>query len=156
MVRTTEWPDFEGGFVAVEQRLSVNEDGDPTYQYSRQSKATQLYHEAFCLEKHARPAGGEAVLNGSIAAWICEVGDEDTPLDLESAPPQYPGAFMNGSTDHVAAHPSRSAPPLPPPAQRGRARPHYCRLPAGSSECVRWSPRAVSTHLKTRAATPTP
>ncbi|MCW6029741.1 hypothetical protein K4043_17125 [Stenotrophomonas sp. SRS1] len=104
MVRTTEWPDFEGGFVAVEQRLLMNEDGNPTYQYSRQSKATQLYHEAFCLEKNARPAGGEAVLKGSLAAWICELGDEDKALDPEVATHQYPGALMDRSTDYVFAN----------------------------------------------------
>ncbi|MEN5039220.1 hypothetical protein ABE424_03430 [Stenotrophomonas sp. TWI1149] len=104
MVRTTEWPDFEGGFVAVEQRLLINEDGDPTYQYSRQSKATQLYHEAFCLEKNAQPAGGEAVLKGSIAAWICELGDENKALDPEVATPQNPGTFMDRSTDYVFAN----------------------------------------------------
>jgi len=104
MVRTTQWPDFEGGFVAVEQRLLMNEDGNPTYQYSRQSKATQLYHEAFCLEKNARPAGGEAELKGSIAAWICELSDEDKALDAEVAAPQYPGPLMDRSTDYVFAN----------------------------------------------------
>ena len=48
-----EWPDFQGGLVCLKQRLVMNEDGNPTYQDSRQNKATQLYHEAFCLEKNA-------------------------------------------------------------------------------------------------------
>ncbi|WP_457322168.1 hypothetical protein, partial [Stenotrophomonas sp. P5_B8] len=45
LIRASEWPDFQGGLVAVEQRLVMNEDGNPTYQYSRQSKATQLYQQ---------------------------------------------------------------------------------------------------------------
>ncbi|WP_411850659.1 hypothetical protein ACLB90_17580 [Stenotrophomonas sp. LGBM10] len=92
LIRTSEWPDFEGGLVAVEQRLSMNEDGIPTYRYSRQSKATQLYHEAFCLEKNARPAGGEAVLKGSRAAWICASSDDDEALGPEAAQGGGPGS----------------------------------------------------------------
>lgn len=101
LIRSSEWPDFEGGIVVVEQRLLMNEEGNPTYQYSRQSKATQLYHEAFCLEKNARPAGGEAVLKGSIAAWICASSDGDETLDPKATSPQRPQASP--------AHPDRSS-----------------------------------------------
>lgn len=104
LIRTSEWPDFEGGLVAVEQRLLMNEDGNLTYQHSRQSKATQLYHEAFCLEKNARPAGGEAVLKGSIAAWICELSDRDEALDPEATSPQHPQASTDRSIDYVFAN----------------------------------------------------
>lgn len=104
LIRASEWPDFQGGLVAVEQRLVMNEDGNPTYQYSRQSKATQLYHEAFCLEKNARPAGGEAVLEGSIAAWICELRDGDEVLAPQAASPQHPQSSTGRSSDYVFAN----------------------------------------------------
>lgn len=104
LIRASEWPDFEGGLIAVEQRLQMDEDGNPTYQYSRQNKATQLYHEAFCLEQNARPAEGEAVLKGSVAAWICELRDGDEALDPEASSSQRPQPSTDRSSDYVFAN----------------------------------------------------
>lgn len=113
IVRAAEWPDFAGGLIAVEQRLSVDNDGNPTYQYARQSRATQIYHEAFCLEKNARPAEGEAVLKGSIAAWVCELSDADEALNPKPASPLQPPettTHLNRSSNYVVATaPSGSA-----------------------------------------------
>jgi hypothetical protein len=104
LIRASEWPDFEGGLIAVEQRLQMNEDGNPTYRYSRQNKATQLFHEAFCLEQNARPAHGEAVLKGSVAAWICELRDGHEALDPEANNSQRRQSSTDRSSDYVFAN----------------------------------------------------
>lgn len=46
--RTSSWPDFNGGIVDVTQRLKQDDFGRLSYRYEDQSRATQLYHQAYC------------------------------------------------------------------------------------------------------------
>lgn len=65
IIRTSNWPDLEGGSIAVEQVLRKNGDGSFTYRFSEQSTATQLYHHAFCESDGATPGQSDSILGGS-------------------------------------------------------------------------------------------
>lgn len=65
IIRTSDWPDLEGGSIAVEQVLRRNRDGSFTYRLSEQSTATQRYHHAFCENDGATPHQSDSILSGS-------------------------------------------------------------------------------------------
>lgn len=71
-IKTSEWPDFLGGKIAVEQKLVENSKGEYVYRFSDQSTETQQYHKAFCADLGMDPAMGESITKGeNSAAWHC-------------------------------------------------------------------------------------
>lgn len=112
ILRTSAWPDFDGGLIRVEQKLSINADGNPTYHYNAQDPETQRYHRLYC--DHAgqgfRPmSDGESIFYGGSTGWACS-GDlnaspRDTPAQVNPLSAMFPAA-----ADYVyATAPSGSA-----------------------------------------------
>lgn len=94
VVRSTEWSDFDGGTVRVEQRLSADGSGRLIYRYDEQTEATKLYHQAFCDSMDMVPSLGEGSVDGQGAGWGCSSAATDA-LGTFGHPP--------GSADWVTA-----------------------------------------------------
>ncbi len=113
IVRTTQWPDLEGGSIPVQQRFRPNPDGSLSYVFSDQSTATQLYHHALCEQDGMTASQGEATLSGpdAVGGWSCEQeGDSDFDVsaaerDVTSIPPSG-GTLAVGdrASDYVFAY----------------------------------------------------
>ena len=80
VVMTSEWTDFNGGTMQVEQRLSLDGFGRLIYRYDEQTEATKLYHQAFCETMNMLPSQGEGIMGGPSTGWACttDVFDDDT------------------------------------------------------------------------------
>jgi hypothetical protein len=87
VIRGTEWSDFDGGTVRVEQRLSSDGPGRLIYRYDDQTEATKLYHQAFCDAMDMVPSLGEGVMEGPSAGWGCISTNPDA-LDTFGRPPK--------------------------------------------------------------------
>lgn len=78
VIRRSEWSDFNGGTVQVEQRLSPDGSGRLIYRYAEQTEATKLYHQAFCEALDMEPSPGEGIIDGPATGWACS---RPTPFD---------------------------------------------------------------------------
>lgn len=87
VIRSTEWSDFNGGMVRVEQRLVPDGSGLLIYRYDEQTKATKLYHQAFCESMDMVPSSGEGIVDGPGAGWACTRIRTDDP-DTANPPPK--------------------------------------------------------------------
>lgn len=106
--RTSEWPNFEGTAIPVEQKLTVNPDGDLRYDYHAQSPETQAYHRALCAEQGLDAATeGESIFSTDSAGWHCIHVIEYLP---GTAPPSAPTARMTAQPSHAADHSYATAP----------------------------------------------
>ncbi len=84
-IKTSEWPDFLGGKIVVEQKLIENSKGEFVYRFSDQSTETQQYHRAFCADLGMDPAMGEAITKGEgSAAWHCSDEQPSSDSNLRS------------------------------------------------------------------------
>lgn len=72
VLKTIEWPDFNGGTVEIEQRLVPSADGGLIYAYELQSNVTKLYHLALCEISGMQPSSGQSTTYGDGAGWTCE------------------------------------------------------------------------------------
>lgn len=79
--RTSSWPDFNGGIVDVTQRLKQDDFGRLSYRYEDQSRATQLYHQAYCESVEMTPSSGTMTLSGPSTGWSCYSDDPAPPAD---------------------------------------------------------------------------
>ncbi|HDS1037570.1 TPA: hypothetical protein QDZ42_000854 [Stenotrophomonas maltophilia] len=87
-INASEWPDFLGGTMVVEQKLIENSKGEFVYRFSDQSADTQQYHQAFCADLGMDPAMGESITKGEgSAAWHCS--DEQPSSGLEPRSTDY-------------------------------------------------------------------
>ena len=77
--RTSSWPDFNGGILDVTQRLKQDDFGRLSYRYEDQSRATQLYHQAYCESVEMTPSSGTMTLSGPSTDW-CSYSDDPAPL----------------------------------------------------------------------------
>ena len=87
VIRRSEWSDFNGGAVQVEQRLRPDGSGRLIYRYAEQTEATKIYHQAFCEALDMEPSPGEGIIDGPATGWACS----SVPLDDQEAaarPPQ--------------------------------------------------------------------
>jgi len=71
IIRSSTWPDFDGGSVQVDQRLNPDSLGRLVYRYEQQNEATKLYHQAFCANMDMEPSKGEGVIRGPATGWAC-------------------------------------------------------------------------------------
>lgn len=81
VIRRSDWSDFNGGTVQVEQLLRPDGDGRLIYRYAEQTEATRLYHQAFCDALDMAPSPGEGILDGPATGWACS----RVPLDDQDA-----------------------------------------------------------------------
>lgn len=127
--RTSEWPNFEGNAIPVEQKLTVNPDGDLRYDYHAQSPETQAYHRALCAEQGLDAATeGESIFSTDSAGWNCIHVIEYLP---GTAPPQLRLLPRPPShhTPQSISMPQRPAEPLPlAPTSHPRVMP-MCKAP---------------------------
>lgn len=84
VIRTSCWPDQNGGTVPVQQRLQVTADGYLRYDFHDQRAETRAYHEALCATSGMEPMrDGEALMVGNSSGWGCHRSHEympDAPL----------------------------------------------------------------------------
>jgi len=85
VIRSSEMPDLHGGLVTVEQRLQPLGGGRYAIDPMKQSRATQLYHEAYCEDKGMKPSMTVGTLSGDLAVggFSCysDVHPDDMPSD---------------------------------------------------------------------------
>lgn len=86
IIRRTEWTDFNGGMVEVDQLLKSDGFGRHVYRYDEQTEATKLYHQAFCDAMGMSPSPGEGIVVGSAAGWACSSSDADALDEGQSQP----------------------------------------------------------------------
>lgn len=87
IVRASDWTDFNGRTVSVEQRLTLDQSGHLIYRYDAQTTATQLYHQAFCESMNMTPSRGDGIVRGPATGWACTGTDdpEEPPAGARSA-----------------------------------------------------------------------
>ena len=105
IVRSSTYPDFSGGSVVIEQRMKSLGGGRYEIDPKTQSRATMLYHRAFCANKGLKPSQAIGVLSGDLAigGFTCY---SDKPVEDASRPSTPPDPL---SREDVPEDPSGRA-----------------------------------------------
>lgn len=86
VIRRSQWSDFNGASVAVDQLLKSDGFGRLIYRYDEQTEATKLYHQAICESVGMTPSSGEGIAGGSASGWACEGESAEGELGHQIAP----------------------------------------------------------------------
>lgn len=105
VLRSSLWPDFEGGWIRTEQKLTVNPEGSWVYRYDTQLPETQKYHQLYCSQFGAQfqpMTKGESHLSDGSAGWAC-VDEMEFPSGDENAPHNPRSSASPAAIDYVYA-----------------------------------------------------
>lgn len=69
--RRSEWSDFNGGRVTVDQLLRPDNQGRFVYRYEEQPRATRIYHEMYCASSGLITADDDVAFIGQTTGWMC-------------------------------------------------------------------------------------
>lgn len=86
VIRRSQWSDFNGASVVVDQLLKSDGFGRLIYRYDEQTEATKLYHQAICESVGMTPSSGEGIAGGSASGWACEGESAEAELGHQMAP----------------------------------------------------------------------
>lgn len=86
VIRRSQWSDFNGASVAVDQLLKSDGFGRLIYRYDEQTEATKLYHQAICESVRMTPSSGDGIAGGSASGWACEGESAEGELGHQRAP----------------------------------------------------------------------